>query len=328
MLYWKNMWKEIMKKTYNKIVLIGAGAVGTSFLYSAISQGIAEQYGIIDINTEGAFGNKLDLEDAFAALPSNGEITSGGYELVKDADVVVITAGRPQKPGETRLEMVADNAKIMKTIANQIKENGFSGITLIAANPVDVMTTVYQHVTGFEASRVISSSCALDTSRLKLELSKIFGLNPKEFGVFVLGEHGDSSVSTLSFGTIQGIPMKKYYEEYGLTDEKLEEMHTRVYKKAYEIIDRKRATFYGIGAALAEITKSILRNEKKVFATGALLSYEYGQEGVYAAVPSVIGSEGIIKTFEFPLSKNEKANFIKSVTTLKEATKIALDAIK
>ncbi len=315
-------------KTTNKIVLVGAGAVGTSFLYSAISQGIAESYGIIDINPEGAFGNKLDLEDAFGALP-NGltKITSGGYEQVSDADVVVITAGRPQMPGETRLEMVADNAKIMKSIAEEIKANGFNGVTLIAANPVDVMTTVYQQVTGFDAKKVISSSCTLDTNRLRVELSEVFGIAPTEFGAFVIGEHGDSSVSTFEHGTIKGIPMKQFYAEKGLTEEKLTEIHTRVYKKAYEIIDRKRATFYGIGAALAEVSKAILRDERKVFATGALLSGEYGQEGVYAGVPSVIGSEGIISTFEFPLSETEKAGFVKSVETLKEATKAALEAI-
>ncbi len=318
-----------MKKTTNKIVLVGAGAVGTSFLYSAISQGIAEEYGIIDINAEGALGNKLDLEDAFGALPYGAsKITSGGYEQVNGADVVVITAGRPQKPGETRLEMVADNAKIMKSIADEIKANGFKGITVIAANPVDVMTTVYQQVTGFEPKKVISSSCTLDTNRLRQELSKEFGIAASEFGAFVLGEHGDSSVSTFEHGTIRGIPMKPLYAEKGLTDEKLGEMHVRVYRKAYEIIERKRATFYGIGAALAEISKAILKDEMKVFATGALLSGEYGMEGVYAGVPSIIGREGISETFEFPLSEAEKAQFVKSVETLKEATASALEAIK
>ncbi len=318
-----------MKKTTNKIVLIGAGAVGTSFLYSAISQGIAEEYGIIDINAEGALGNKLDLEDAIGALPfGDVTITSGGYEQVSDADVVVITAGRPQMPGETRLEMVADNARIMKGIATEVKAQGFNGITLIAANPVDVMTTVYQKVTGFEAKKVISSSCSLDTNRLRLELSKVFGIAPAEFGAFVLGEHGDSSVSTFEHGTIKGIPMKEFYAEKGLTEEKLKEMHTIVYRKAYEIIDRKRATFYGIGAALAEISKSILKDENKVYATGSLLNGEYGMSGVYAGVPSVIGKDGIVRTFEFPLSETEKAQFIKSVETLKEATEAALAAIE
>ncbi len=317
-----------MKKTSNKIVLVGSGAVGTSFLYSSISQGIAEEYGIIDLNNDISKGNELDLEDSFPSIQNNAIVKSGGYELVSDADIVVITAGRPQKPGETRLEMVSDNAKIMKSIAKEIKSNGFKGVTIIASNPVDVMTTVYQEVTKFDAKKVISSSCSLDTARLRMELSKVFDVSPSEFSAFVLGEHGDSSVSTLDFASIKGIPLSSYYKDKGLTPKKLEELHERVWKKAYEIIDRKRATFYGVGSALADISKSILRDEKRVFATGALLSGEYGQKGVYAGIPSVLGKEGIITTYEFPLSKKEKAQFIKSVSTLKTATKKALDAIK
>ncbi len=316
-----------MKKTSNKVVLVGSGAVGTSFLYSAMSQGIAEEYGIIDINKEAAFGNELDLEDAIPTM-DEFNVKAGGYELVKDADVVVITAGRPQKPGETRLEMVADNAKIMKAIATEIKNNGFKGITLIASNPVDVMTTVYQKVTGFESSKVLSSSCTLDTNRLRRAFSKITGISAKEFGMFVLGEHGDSSVSTITNATIKGIPLKDFYKECKIDDKTCKEIHESVWKKAYEIIERKRATFYGIGAALSEVVKSILRDEKKIYAVGALLNGEYGQEGVYAGVPCLVGKDGVEKTFEFPLSDEEKEQFKKSISILKESTKIALDAIK
>ncbi len=317
-----------MRKTTNKIVLVGSGLVGTSFMYSAITQGVAEELAIIDINEDLAEGNKLDLEDSFGGLNHGAtKIVSGGYDLVKDADIVVITAGRPQKPGETRLDMVADNAKIMKSIADQIKANGFEGVTIIAANPVDVMTTVYQHVTGFNPKTVISSSCTLDTSRLREELAQTFDIAASEFGAFVVGEHGDSSVSTLEHGTVRGIPMKQFYAEMGLTEEKLEELHTRVYKKAYEIINRKRSTHYGIGTALAEMCKAILKDERKVFASGALLSGEYGEEGVYAGVPSLLGKGGIIKTFEFPLSDKELEGFKKSIATLKAATEKAKEAI-
>jgi len=316
-----------MKKTTNKIVLIGSGAVGTSFLYSALSQGIAQEYGIIDINPDSAFGNKLDLEDAVPSLKYEAKITSGGYELVKDADLVIITAGRPQLEGETRLDMVAGNAKIMKNIANEVKASGFDGVTVIAANPVDVMTTVYQKITGFDANKVISSSCSLDTARLRIELANIFNVSTKDITAFVLGEHGDSSISTFTNGSISGVPLADLYEKHGLNKEKLAEIHEKVWKKAYEIISKKRATFYGIGAALADISSAILNDEKKVFATGALLSGEYGQEGVYAGVPSVLGKEGIIKTYEFPLSEEEKAQFIKSIEILKHAWESALEAI-
>jgi L-lactate dehydrogenase len=218
-----------MKKTTNKVVLIGAGAVGTSFLYSAINQGIAEEYGIIDVNAEGAHGNKLDLEDAGPALANPVKITHGGYEQVSDADVLVITAGRPQREGETRLEMVEDNARIMKSIADEVVANGFSGITVIASNPVDVLTTVYQEVTGFDKSKVISSSCSLDSSRLRIELSNLLGVEPKQIGAFVLGEHGDSSVSTLEHGTIMGIPFKDDLEKAAAeAGDTFEQIHERV----------------------------------------------------------------------------------------------------
>ncbi len=317
-----------MKKTSNKIVLVGSGAVGTSFLYSAINQGIAEEYGIIDINDEVSYGNKLDLEDAVGSLDKNAKVKSGGYEQVENADIVVITAGRAQREGETRLDMISDNAKIIKGIAKSIKDNGFNGITVIASNPVDVMAATYQNVTGFDPKKVISSGCTLDTARLRLELSKIFKISPSEFSAFVLGEHGDSSVSTLEHASISGIPLNKIYLEYGIDQNKKDEIHEKVWKKAYEIINRKRATFYGIGAALTEITKAILRNEKKVFSTGVKLTGEYGHENVYASVPTLIGENGVIRTFEFPLADFEKVKFDKSIKTLKEATKIAFEAIK
>ncbi|NOQ50084.1 MAG: L-lactate dehydrogenase [Mycoplasmataceae bacterium] len=317
-----------MKNTTNKIVLIGAGAVGTSFLYSAINQGLAERYGIIDINEVNSRGQKLDLEDARPALPRDFEVESGNYELVSDADLIIITAGRPQKPGETRLNMVADNARIMKQIALQVKSHGFKGVTIIASNPVDIMTTVYQKITGFEPKKVISSSCTLDTLRLKLELSKIFNVAPTEFGVFVMGEHGDSSVSTFAHGTLKGIPLSKFFAKHSITQDQINEIHERVWKKAYEIIDCKHATFYGIGASLTDISMSILRDEKRVFATGSLLNGEYDMYGTYAGIPCVIGKEGIVETYEFPLSEQELAKFKKSVNTLKENTLLALKAIK
>ncbi len=317
-----------MRKTTNKVVLVGSGLVGQAFMISAITQGIAEELAIIDINQDLADGNKLDLEDAFGGLPyGKTKITSGGYEQVKDADVVVITAGRPQREGETRLDMVADNAKIMKSVAENIKSNGFEGVTIIAANPVDVMTTVYQHVTGFDPKTVLSSSCTLDTSRLREELANVFGFAASEFGAFVVGEHGDSSVPTLEYGTVRGIPLKQFYAEKGLGEQELKDLHTRVFKKAYEIINRKGSTYFGIGTALAEVTKAILKDERKIFATGALLSGEYGQEGVYAGVPCLIGKGGIITTYEFPLSDAEKEGFAKSVETLKGAWEKAKEAI-
>jgi L-lactate dehydrogenase len=186
-----------MKKTSNKIALIGAGAVGTSFLYSAINQGIASDYILIDAFPNAAKGNALDLADTQAVLPTpfaNIKATED-YSELKDADIVVITAGRPQLPGETRLNMVAGNAKIMRDIANNVKASGFDGITIIAANPVDVLTLVYQEITGFDPHKVIGSGTTLDSARLRRLTGEKLGVNASCVNAFLMGEHGDSSVA-------------------------------------------------------------------------------------------------------------------------------------
>ena len=317
-----------MKKTTNKIVLIGAGAVGTSFLYSAMNQGIGNEFGIIDINPKVAKGNELDLEDAFPVISSSvNEIKAGGYEMIKDADVLVITAGRPQLQGETRLEMVKDNALIMKDIAEKVKSNGFKGITIIASNPVDVMTTVFQNVTGFNSRKVISSGTSLDSSRLQVELAKRTGFNSQTIQAYVIGEHGDSSVSTFANARIAGLSGKEIFEEVGLNEDDLSKIHEGVWRKAYEIIERKRATYYGIGANLANITRSILNNDNSVISVGAKLEGQYGIDGFYFGTPCVINASGISKILEFPISKSELKQAKLSAEKIEAAVKEAISVL-
>ncbi|KAJ3634439.1 hypothetical protein Zmor_019081 [Zophobas morio] len=186
-----------MKNNGRKVVLVGCGAVGTSFLYSAINQQLAQHYVLIDVFKNAAEGNTIDLADTMAVLGDNSftSIKAGDYSDCKDADVVVITAGRPQKEGETRLAMVADNAKIMKDIAEQIKKSGFKGVTIIASNPVDVLTAVYQEVTGFDAHSVVGSGTTLDSARLRRLVAEKLNVAPQAVNAFLVGEHGDSSVA-------------------------------------------------------------------------------------------------------------------------------------
>ncbi len=301
-----------------KVALIGAGAVGTSFLYSAMNRGIAEEFGIIDINKEGAMGNKLDLEDAAPTnfFPYKTEVYE--YKDLKDVDVLVITAGRPQKPGETRIDMVADNAKIMSIIAKSVKKSGFSGITILASNPVDVMTQVYQEVTKFDRNKVIGSGTALDSARLQQALAEKINVAPQSISAYVIGEHGDSSVSAYSSATVGCKPFMNYVEAGTVKKEELAVIHESVWKKAYEIIDRKRATFYGIGSALAALSQAVLKNTKEVLAVSAKLDGQYGEKDLYIGVPAVIGSEGILDILEIPLNKKEKAQFTKSAKMLRE----------
>lgn len=311
-----------------KIILIGQGAVGASFLYAAINRGIAQNYGIIDLNEKGVEGNVLDFEDGIAASDYPFNVFKATYDDCKDADIIVITAGRPQLPGETRLNMVEGNAKIMKNIANEVKKSGFNGLTVIASNPVDILTFVYQQITGFPKNKVIGSGTSLDSSRLTREISKRINVAPQSIQAYVMGEHGDSSISAFSVATVGGVPLS-YFENKGrINKEEYPKIHESVWKKAYEIIDRKGATFYGIGLNLANICENILRNSKKIIALGAFLEGQYNNSGIYTGVPAVIGINGIEEIIEFKLSPEEQEQFNKSVQQLKDVVEIAKKAIK
>lgn len=313
-----------MQKNGKKIALVGAGMVGVSTLYSCMNKGLAEEYGIIDLNKELAVGHALDFEDASATNNHFYKVTQIEYSDLKNYDIVVISAGRPQKQGETRLEMVADNAKIMASIATSIKESGFNGISIIVANPVDVMTYVYQKTTGFEKSRVISSGTSLDSARFRLEISKKLKVNPKSVQGFIMGEHGDSSVAIYSSTTIAGKSFYDIVKEKGITKQELEDIHTRVYRKAYEIIDRKGATYFGIGSSVSELIEAILTDSHHIFAVGAYLEGQYGVQDLYIGVPAVINAKGIKEIITLDLNEEEKTNFIKSATVLKENIEKAL----
>ncbi|MBR2022851.1 MAG: L-lactate dehydrogenase, partial [Mycoplasmataceae bacterium] len=262
-----------------KIILVGAGAVGCSFLYSAMNRGLASEYGIIDVNKANVEGQTLDFEDGSAPSDYPFNVFPAEYSDCKDADLVVITAGRPQLPGETRLNMVEGNAKIMKEIATNIKQSGFKGITVIASNPVDILTLIYQEVTGFDKKTVIGSGTSLDSARLTREISKRINIAPQSIQAYVLGEHGDSSVSAFSVATVGGLPLSYFVKNKRIDESEFPKIHEFVWKKAYEIIERKRATFYGIGVNLANICENIIRDSRKVLAIGAFLEGQYKNSG-------------------------------------------------
>lgn len=311
-----------------KIILIGAGAVGSSFIYSALNKDLANTYKIIDLNEDMVLGHSMDFEDGSPISKKPYTISAGSYADAEDADLIVITAGRPQKPGETRLQMVADNAKIMRLIATNIKNNNFKGITLIASNPVDIMTGVYQKITGFDPKRVISSGTLLDTSRFKVELSKLLDVETNEIEAYLLGEHGDSSVATIEYGKIKGIPLIEYAKNKNVSLEQLNEAAKKAAGKAYEIIEKKGATYYGIGMTLAIISEAILNDNKLKAPISKLLTGEYGCNGCYAGILSTVGKNGIESSEEFPLSESEMKKFEESIKILNEIQKAAFEAIK
>ena len=311
-----------------KIILVGAGAVGCSFLYSAMNRGLASEYGIIDVNKANVEGQTLDFEDGSAASDYPFNVFAAEYSDCKDADLVVITAGRPQLPGETRLNMVEGNAKIMKEIATNIKQSGFKGITVIASNPVDILTLIYQEVTGFDKKTVIGSGTSLDSARLTREISKRINIAPQSIQAYVLGEHGDSSVSAFSVATVGGLPLSYFVKNKRIDESEFPKIHEFVWKKAYEIIERKRATFYGIGVNLANICENIIRDSRKVLAIGAFLEGQYKNSGIYTGVPAVVSVNGIEEIIEFTLSDAEQKQFDNSVKQLKEVVEKARQAIK
>ncbi len=311
-----------------KLILVGAGAVGCSFMYSAMNRGLASEYGIIDVVKKNVEGQVLDFEDGIAPMDYPFNVFEASYKDCKDADIVVITAGRPQLPGETRLNMVEGNAIIMKDIAENIKKSGFKGITVIASNPVDILTTIYQEVTGFDKKTVIGSGTSLDSARLTREIAKRIKVAPQSIQAYVMGEHGDSSVSAFSVATVGGAPLSNFVKAKRINEKDFPKIHEFVWRKAYEIIDRKRATFYGIGVNLANICENIIRDSRKVLAVGAYLNGQYKNSGVYTGVPAVIGADGIQEIIELPINASEQAQFNKSVKQLKQVVEKARKAIK
>ncbi|MCM0582807.1 L-lactate dehydrogenase [Weissella diestrammenae] len=306
-----------MSKNHQKVVLVGDGAVGSSYAFALMQQGLAEELVIVDIAKERTVGDAMDLEDA-AGWAFNKNVYSGSYEDARDADLVVITAGAPQKPGETRLDLVDKNLKIIKAVVSPIVEAGFDGIFLVAANPVDILTLAVQKFSGFPKNRVIGSGTSLDTSRLRVSLGKKFNVDPRSVHAYILGEHGDSEFANFDEATIAGRPLKDWAAEAGVTDADLEEILDAVVHKAYAIIERKGATFYGVATALARITRAILRDEKSVLPVGAWMSGQYGLNDIYIGTPAIIGADGIENVIETQLSADELAKMQASAATLKE----------
>ncbi len=303
-----------MKK---KIAIVGVWMVWTSFLYSAINKEIVGEYVLIDINEELTLWHKLDIEDSIPHTSKNITLSIWSYDDCYDADMVVITAWRAQKKWETRLNMISDNAKIMTFIANSIKKSWFAWISLIVSNPVDCLTTIYQKITWFDSKRVVSSWCVLDSSRLKVEIAKKLWNFSQEIEAYIIWEHGDSSVAVFSQVKVLWKLLNKDY----FSQEEKEKIHTTVVNKAYEIIDRKWATYYGIWTVLADISESILYDKNKVFSVWILQNIESTTGPIYSAFPSTVWKEWAEKINHFPLTIKEENWFNNSKRLLNNLMK-------
>ncbi|WP_121612265.1 L-lactate dehydrogenase [Mesobacillus foraminis] len=306
----------------NRVVLIGTGAVGCSYAYSMINQGVAEELVLIDVNEAKSEGEAMDLNHGMPFAPSPTKVWSGSYEDCGSADLVVITAGLAQKPGETRLELVEKNTRIFKTIVKNVMTSGFDGIFLVATNPVDILTHVTMKESGLPKERVIGSGTVLDSARLRFALGQYFDVDTRNVHAYIIGEHGDTELPVWSHTSIGVKQLDTVLESKNdLNKEGLENIFVNVRDAAYHIIERKGATYYGIGMSLVRITKAILNNENSILTVSAYLNGEYGHQNVYIGVPAVINRDGIREVIELELNEKEKDQFDRSVSVLKETLK-------
>lgn len=308
-----------MKTEKRKVVLVGCGMVGMSYAYALLNQNATDELVLIDVDKKKAIGEAMDLNHGLAFSGSHMRIWAGDYSECSDADIVVISAGVAQKPGESRRELLQRNADVFRAIINPITESGFNGIFLVATNPVDVMTHIVMKLSGFNPRRVIGSGTVLDTARLRYLLGSSIHIDPRSIHAYVMGEHGDSEFIPWSNALLSTKPILDFIEESNshITKEDLVPIGEEVRTAAYKIIEAKRATYYGIGMALVRITKAILGDENSVLTISAYLKGEYGQKDVYVGVPCVINKNGIHKILELNLTDEEKAKFAASCDILR-----------
>lgn len=305
------------KADKRKIVLIGTGMVGMSYAYALLNQNLCDELVLIDINKKRAEGEAMDLNHGVAFSGGNMEIYAGEYTDCCNADLVVLTAGLPQKEGQNRLDLLKENRKIFERILQSVLENGFHGIFLVATNPVDIMTRIVYEISDFPTEKVIGTGTALDTARLRYLLGEKFMIDPRNMHAYVMGEHGDSEFVPWSQAMMTTKPIFDLCgETEGCHFQELLELEEEVRMAAYKIIEAKKATYYGIGMAMARITKAIFGNEYSVLTVSAHLQGEYGENGIYIGIPCVVNRMGIQRIVELPLGSEEKQRLHSSCETL------------
>ncbi|WP_093624856.1 L-lactate dehydrogenase [Limosilactobacillus gorillae] len=305
-----------------KVVLVGDGAVGSSFAFSILQSTTAiDELVIIDLNKEKSAGDAKDLQDIIP-FGSDVDVHIGDYSEAGDAGIVVITAGVPRKPGETRLDLVNKNAKILKTIVDPVVKSGFEGIFVVSANPVDILTTLTQKLSGFPKERVIGTGTSLDKARLGMILSQRFNYKPSEIDALVLGEHGDTSFINFDEVKVNGKLLK---EITNLDEAAKTQLEAEVRGRGGEIIKSKGATHYGVARCLAVICTAILENRNRMMVLSAPMNGEYGiNHDLYLGSPVVVNASGIAYVVETPLSDQELKKMAHSADQLQKV----LDAVE
>lgn len=307
-----------------KVVIIGCGFVGAACAFSIMQSGLFSEMVLIDADRAKAEGEALDISHGVPfAKPM--KIYAGGYDDIKTASLVVVTAGANQKEGETRLDLVKKNISIFKSIIPEIKKQKYNGILLIVANPVDILTTVAMKLSGLPENKVLGSGTVLDTARLKYELGELLNVDSRSVHAFIIGEHGDSEIAAWSGVNISGVPLNKFCEMRGYCgdhEEAMKKIAEDVKNSAYEIISKKRATYYGIAMSVKRICEAIIRDEKSILPVSSMMHGEYGIEGISLSMPAIVGKDGVETLVPIQLNEQEISALQKSAKTLEEVLKV------
>ena len=314
-----------MNTNLRKIVIIGAGHVGSHCAYSLLMQGECDELVFIDVDQEKAASHAMDIADGALFAPHPIVFRVGDYSDCKDADIVVLSAGVPRKPGQTRLDTMGDSIAVMKEIVEPLRTSGFEGILICISNPADIIADFMRKHTGFSSNKVFSTGTSLDSSRFKRTLSEEMGVDRRSIQGYCLGEHGDSQMIPFSHVTVGGKPllelMKEQPNTFGKLD--LENLLYRTKMIGMDIVIGKGSTEFGIGSVLGDMVKAILHNEHRIIPVSTLLQGEYGQSDVYASVPVIIGRNGVEKIIEINMLAEENDLFGKSCDVIRKHIALA-----
>lgn len=310
-----------MSKAVNnrKVAIIGNGFVGSSCAFALMQSGLLTEMILIDADKNRAEGEALDIAHGLPfARPM--KIIAGDYDDIADAAIIVVTAGAGQKPGETRLDLVKKNAAIFGSIIPELKKRDCGGILLIVANPVDILTHIALKLSGFSENRVFGSGTTLDTARLKYLLGEHLSVDARSVHAWIIGEHGDSEIAAWSSANVSGVPISEFCEMRGFTqhDAHMKEIAEDVKNSAYKIIEKKKATYYGVAMAVRRICEAIIRDEKSILPVSSVQHGAFGIDGVTLSMPVIVGKDGVEKQIPIQLSEKEQQALKKSAAALKE----------
>lgn len=317
-----------MEITPRRIVIIGAGHVGSHAGYSLISQGLAEEIVYIDTDRKKAEAQALDLFDATVYLPKRARVWAGDYSDARNAQLLIVAAGPlpDMSKGQTRMDTLRQTVEILKDVTESIRTSGFSGIILNISNPADVVTHYIQNALNWPPRKILSTSTTLDSARLRRAIAQAVGVDQKSVQAYALGEHGESQMAAWSAVTIGGKPLsqlqKEYPETYGALD--LDAIAAEGKAGGWHILGGKGSTEFGIGASIAEVVRAIFGDEDRVLPVSVLLDGEYGQHGVYASVPARLNRSGVAEIIRLQLTEKEQEQFSASCRTMDENYRLAL----